>query len=71
LKPLGQGYEQSQGVLVGYNLGTCPELSCGGMIVTIKNDTTKNAPPYYLTNETLSQLGIIDTTKFPINVDLS
>ncbi len=65
------GYVQSQGVLVGYNMRMCNLPSCGGMIIDIKNDTSKNAPPYYLFDGTLPKLAIRDTTKFPINVSLT
>ncbi|HEY4196977.1 MAG TPA: hypothetical protein VGM63_15650 [Mucilaginibacter sp.] len=59
----------SQGTLTGYDLGACP--MCGGIEVVIKNDTTKNAPPFYRINETLTQLGIDANAKFPINVSLN
>ena len=61
---------QSQGVLIGFNMRMCPEPSCGGMIITINNDTAKNPPPYYLINETLKQMDINENTQFPINVSL-
>jgi hypothetical protein len=60
---------QSQGVITGYDMRMCPE--CGGLFITIKNDTTKNAPPKYDINESLQQLGINPNTKFPINVSLN
>jgi hypothetical protein len=60
---------QSQGVITGYDLRTCAE--CGGLFITIKNDTTKNAPPHYDINAGLQQLGIDPNTKFPINVNLN
>ena len=63
------GPNQSQGVITGYDLRTCAE--CGGLFITIKNDTTKNAPPRYDINESLQQLGIDPNTKFPINVSLN
>ena len=65
------GYSQNQGVLVGYNMRMCAEPSCGGMIITIKNDASKNPSPSYLFNGTLPNLAINDSTKFPINVILS
>ena len=65
------GYKTNTGELVGYNMAMCPELSCGGMIVHIDNDTSKNAPDHYLYNGTLSGLGINDTTKFPVHVALT
>jgi len=60
---------QSQGIITGYDLRTCAE--CGGLFITIKNDTTKNAPPHYDINESLQQLGINPNAKFPINVSLN
>ncbi|SDS06803.1 hypothetical protein SAMN05216490_0478 [Mucilaginibacter mallensis] len=60
---------KSQGVITGYDLRTCAE--CGGLFITIKNDTTKNAPSHYDINEDLQQLGINPNTKFPINVSLN
>jgi hypothetical protein len=62
---------QSQGVLTGYDLRMCPSPLCGGLLITIKNDTTKNPPPFYHANQTLTQLGINESTKFPINVSLN
>jgi hypothetical protein len=60
---------QSQGVITGYDLRTCAQ--CGGLFITIKNDTTKNAPPRYDIDESLQQLGINPNAKFPINVSLN
>ena len=59
---------QSRGVITGYDPRTCAE--CGGLFITIKNDTTKNAPPRYDINESLQQLGINPNATFPINVSL-
>jgi hypothetical protein len=58
------------GVITGYDLRLCPSPLCGGLLITIKNDTAKNAPPYYHIASTLAQLGINESTKFPINVYL-
>jgi hypothetical protein len=44
---------------------------CGGLEITIKNDTTKNPPPFYEINASLQQLGISENAKFPINVSLN
>ena len=60
---------QSEGTITGYDPRTC--ATCGGLEIVIKNDTTKNAPPFYDINSTLQQLGIAESTKFPINVDLN
>jgi hypothetical protein len=60
---------QSQGVITGYDGRTCAE--CGGLFITIKNDTTKNPLPRYDINESLQQLGINPNTPFPINVSLN
>lgn len=65
------GFMQNQGELMGYNERMCPEPSCGGMVIHIDNDTSKNASPYYLYNGTLPKLNISDTVKFPINVTLT
>jgi hypothetical protein len=62
---------RSQGVLTGYDLRMCPSPLCGGLLINIKNDTTKKPPPYYHTNQTLTQLGISESTTFPINVSLN
>jgi hypothetical protein len=58
----------SEGVITGYDPRVCP--FCGGLYITIKNDTTKNAPPFYDVNSDLQQLGIDPKAKFPINVTL-
>jgi len=59
--------------LLGYDQRKCPTPGCGGLMVTLKNDTTKNPRPFYLINATLEQLGLGMGTnpKFPINVNLS
>lgn len=59
---------KSQGTLTGYDMGSC--AVCGGIKITIENDTTKNAPPFYRIPETLSQLGINENAGFPIKVEL-
>ena len=60
----------SNAVLLGYDLRLCPSPACGGLLVTIKNDTAKIPPPYYHINSTLTKLGIDEHTQFPINVRL-
>jgi hypothetical protein len=62
---------QSQGVITGYDTRMCPSPYCGGLIITLRNDTTKNAPPYYLIGSTLQALQISASTPFPINVSLN
>ena len=63
---------QSKGVIFGdLILFTCNGCPGGGLEITIKNDPSKNPPPYYLINEPLAQLGIDPNTKFPINVSLN
>ena len=64
---------QSNATLIGYDQRMCPTPGCGGLVVTLKNDTAKNPPPFYLINETLEQLGLGNGTdpKFPIAVNLS
>jgi len=60
---------QSKGIIIGYDYRTC--AMCGGLEITIENDTTKNPPPFYEINASLQQLGISENTKFPINVSLN
>jgi hypothetical protein len=59
-----------QATLIGYNPRMCPTLACGGLMINIENDTLKN-PSYRLINKTLLQLGIPESTKFPINIRLN
>jgi hypothetical protein len=59
-----------QGTLTGYDARMCPSLACGGLEITVKNDTSQRPPLYYRINATLAQLGISESTKFPINVSL-
>jgi len=68
-KKTGMAPYESEGTITGYDLRTC--AMCGGLEIVIKNDTTKNAPPFYDINSTLQQLGINENTTFPINVDLN
>ena len=70
-KKSGESPYQSLGVITGENLGPCYTEQCGGLEITIKNDPTKNPPPFYYINPTLPQLGISANTKFPINVSLT
>ncbi|MFI5161265.1 MAG: hypothetical protein ACHQHN_08305 [Sphingobacteriales bacterium] len=65
------GYRTNAGELVGYNMRMCPEPDCGGMIVHIDDDTSKNAPDHYLYSGTLPDFGISNATKFPVNVTLT
>ena len=60
---------QSQGVLLGPDMGMCP--MCGGLKVEIKNDTTKNAPSFYRTTTDLTKLGLTHTLSYPVNVSLN
>ena len=62
---------KTQGVIIGYDMRECPSPGCGGLEVKIKNDTAKKPPPFYLVGSTLQQLGISESTKFPINVTFS
>ena len=62
---------KNQGVIIGYDLRMCPSPACGGILITIKNDTATNPPPFYHINATLAQLGFSETTKFPINVNFN
>ena len=64
---------QSQGVITGDEILFCDAaaLKCGGLEIKIKDDPTKNPPPYYLISSDLQQLGINPNTKFPINVSLN
>jgi len=61
---------QSQGVIITENLGPCLIETCWGLEITIKDDPTKNPPSFYFVDTTLTQLGISDNTKLPININL-
>ena len=60
---------QSQGILLGPDLGACP--ICGGMKVEIKNDTAKNHPAFYRTNTDLGKLGLTQALNYPVNISLN
>ena len=62
---------QHAGVITGYDLRLCPSPACGGLLITIKNDTANKQPLYYHINSTLEQMGIDPNHKFPIDVNLS
>jgi len=68
-KKTGENPYQSEGVITGYDMRTC--AMCGGLEITIKNDTIKNPPAFYEINSDLQQLGINSNAKFPINVSLN
>jgi len=59
---------QSRGVLLGPDMGMC--AMCGGMKVQIRNDTSKNPPPFYRTNSDFRALGLAQTLSYPANVSL-
>ena len=61
---------QSQGVIIGESYADYTCAYCGGIEIQIKNDPSKNPPPYYRINSTLQDLGISPNAKFPINVSL-
>lgn len=63
---------QSKGVLTGYDYAAC--AFCGGIKITIQNDTAHTAPAFYRIDSTLSQLniaGVSSNASFPINVSLN
>jgi len=62
---------KSQGIITGEYFGPCYNSECGGLEITIKNDPTKNPPPFYWISSSLPQLGISASTPFPINVTLN
>jgi len=71
-KKSNQSPSPSLGVITGEDILFCPVTTkCGGLEITIKNDPTKNPPPFYLIFSNLQQLGINPNTKFPINVSLN
>ncbi|WP_426671455.1 hypothetical protein ACPPVU_09475 [Mucilaginibacter sp. McL0603] len=68
-KKANENLYQSEGVITGYDYRMC--AICGGLEINIKNDTSKNPPPFYEINSSLAQLGISENTKFPMNVSLN
>ena len=62
---------ETHGTLLGYDVRLCPFPECGGLLITIKNDTAKNPPQFYHIDATLEQLGINGSTKFPANVSFN
>ena len=62
---------KSRGIITGYDLRLCQSPECGGLLITITNDTAKNPPLFYHINSTLTQLGIGENAKLPINVSLN
>ncbi len=63
---------QSQGAITGVDIFYCFNAGhCGGVRITIKNDTTKNAPPFYYIDTAITQFGISPDAKFPVNVSLN
>ncbi|HWZ15054.1 MAG TPA: hypothetical protein VNW95_07420 [Mucilaginibacter sp.] len=59
----------SRGTILGEDLRMC--ALCGGLKIAIENDTTKNAPAFYLIDETHSaSLNFGPNPKYPINVTL-
>jgi hypothetical protein len=70
-KKSAQSPNWRQGTLIGYDPRTCASIACGGLEITIKNDTANRPALNYKINATLPQLGISEDTKFPINVNLT
>jgi len=68
-KSISEPMYQSQGSIIGIDMRAC--AMCGGLEITIKNDTTKNAPAVYLIGNDLPPLNMGANTKYPINVTLN
>ncbi|HTD97888.1 MAG TPA: hypothetical protein VK668_01310 [Mucilaginibacter sp.] len=54
-----------RGTITGYDLRECFAPVCGGLFINIDGNTT-----HYRTRETLTELGISESTKFPISISL-
>jgi hypothetical protein len=63
------GYKQNKGIIVGYSARMCPEVWCGGLRITILNDT--GPAGHYIAEQSLSQLGLSEQTALPVNVVLN
>lgn len=49
----------------------CASPACGGLLLTINNDTSKNPRPFYHSRQTLTQLGLSESSKLPIGVSIN
>jgi hypothetical protein len=54
-----------RGIITGYDLRECASPMCGGLFIDIDGNASQ-----YRTRETLTELGINESAKFPINVSL-
>ena len=62
---------QSRGVILADTGSYYTCAYCFGLHIEIKNDTTKNAPPYYLFAGGLTDLGLSANTVLPANISLN
>lgn len=60
-----------EGIIIGYDMRKCASPMCGGLLITLKNDTSSNPPVYYHVNSTLQQLGINENTPLPLNINFN
>ncbi|HVS93378.1 MAG TPA: hypothetical protein VHE59_15170 [Mucilaginibacter sp.] len=61
---------QAMASITGYDMRECASPACGGLLLTINNDTAKNPPSFYHTRQTLTQLGLSGNSKLPISVNI-
>jgi len=62
-----QALTYSQGVITGINRAPCQNMECGGIEITVQDpEQSQN----YLIYSSMSALGIMDSTRFPIKVNL-
>ena len=56
------------GIITGYDMRAC--ICCGGLMINFNGDTATYKDPYYLITNSSQQLGITDTTSFPIRMQV-
>lgn len=55
-------------VITGFDLRTC--ACCGGLLINFNGDTQSYKGNFFLVSNTASQLGITDSTIFPVYVQV-
>jgi hypothetical protein len=56
-------------VITGYDLRVC--VCCGGLMLNFNGETEPYKGDFYLVDNKPSELGITETTKFPVYIDVA
>ena len=58
----------NDGVITGYDMRDC--VCCGGLMINFNNETSSYIGEYYLIDNNPGEIGISDSSKFPIYISV-